>query len=159
MSKQEHIRNLWISVGVLLFSIVYFFLARTQVVGQTDGFRHVSGRTFPYILSGTLFILSIVSIILNYFQLRSTVSNEKIAIEFDRIKRAALYIFSIALYTVGIMYVGYTVSTFAFIIFAMWFSGTRISVGFFIVAIVLPPALYIIFHMLMKIPLPSTPLF
>jgi len=156
MTRQYDARDFWIGVFVFAFALVFLALSQTQVSFETDGFDNISGRTFPYIIGGVQLILGAALMAWNWPALKLANSTKGCTFNKARTRRIAIYAGSILVYTVMIYYIGYLVSTFAALVFALWFSGAKRNLATFLVALVTPLLMYYVFHVLMQIPFPES---
>lgn len=155
MVRKEYARDFVISAVLFVIGAAYLVLSQTQIDETTDGFKHISGRTFPYIIGGTICLLNVFGMLVNWRGMRQASHGEATPFDSRRLKRAAIYAVSIAVYGLMIAYVGYLVSTFIALAYCMRFSGAPVNKSFIAVAIIAPPLMYYLFHILMQIPLPD----
>ena len=152
-------RDGWIGVATVVVGIVYLLFIRSQVSAETDGEAGVSGRTLPYFVGVLLLLLGTLLAAASYLRARTARRDGSLIITRAALGRVAIYIGAIVLYALGINYVGYIVSTAAALLFAMIFSGARNRLTLLLLTLIVPPLMYWLFHVLMQIPLPETPLF
>ena len=77
----------------------------------------------------------------------------------NRYMRVAILTGVAVLYTLGLTYIGYIVSTILALAGAMVFSGERRSRLVVVISVITSVTLYYFFHKLMQVPLPHTLLF
>ena len=109
----------------MLFGLVFLILTPLQVSSVTDGFENLSGRTFPYIISGMIILLGGTLTLLCYLKLRRVPREESRAAQSGGIRKVAVYVGAITLYALGMGFIGYVVSTAAMLVYAMWVTGAR----------------------------------
>ena len=157
--RREQRRDAWIGVVTAFGAALYLILIPWQVQPDHDGFARISGRTVPYLIGATMLVLGALLCGLAARRARHMAPGGKRLFERDPVVRVAVYTGAIALYTVGIEQVGYMTSSAVMLLFAMWFSGARNRLVVLASVLVTPVVLYGVFHLLMQIPMPETPLY
>ncbi len=155
MTRENCLRDLWIGVGTFAAGLLYLLFIGSQVSPESDGPAGVSGRTLPYIVGALLLLLGGALTVTAWLRSRTSDRAGTVILSRSALLRVLIYIGAITLYAVGISTLGYVVSTAPALLFAMWFSGARNRTAMLLVTLIVPPLLYLGFHVLMKIPLPE----
>ena len=155
-------RDFLIGMGTVLLAGLYLALIPYQVQPDSDGYDFVSGRTLPFMVGGFLLITGLALTIKSLRTMHRTSSYEQAPSHESpghRYKRVAMLTTLAVLYTLGLTYMGYIVSTILALAAAMVFSGERRKRLVVIISILTSVLLYYFFHKLMQVPLPDTLLF
>lgn len=159
MPREQYVRDVWIGAATIVFAIAYLGAIRYQVVPDSDGYDNISGRTLPYLIGATILMLGLLLSASSWRAASKAQPGGTVIVTRDRVLRAVAYAGAITLYAVGIEHIGYIITTAAALLFAMIFSGVRKPVPLALATLVVPPALYWFFHVVMQIPLPEAPFF
>jgi len=127
----------------------------------------ITGRTFPYAVSFLLLLLGIILAVrsgVTHIFKKTTRENtaddeSEEALSKMQVKRVSIYSAAIGLYILGIIYVGFLVSSTAMIIFSVLFGGYWNKISLPLVAVITPLVIYAIFVTVMGTPLPRALLF
>lgn len=156
--RREHLRDAGIGAVAALGAAIYLALIPSQVQPLDDGLVLISGRTLPYLVGATMLLLGVVLCVASLHRARIATPGGA-ALVGRKPARVLAYALAIVLYTLGIGHLGYVTTSVAMLVFAMWFSGLRRPLVLVVAGIATPMVLYGLFHALMQIPLPDTPLY
>lgn len=155
MNRGEYLRDVWIGAVTAVIALVYLWLIPSQVAGDTDGYDGISGRTLPYFIGVVLLALGVLLALSSARKARKAQAGAAAIVSWPTAQRVLIYTLAIALYTVGIATIGYVVATLVVLPFAMYFSGARRWRTLVLTTLIVPPALYWFFHVIMQIPMPE----
>ncbi len=159
MTRESCQRDVWIGVCTFVCGLLYLLFISSQVSPESDGPAGVSGRTLPYIVGATLLGLGALLAGASWQRMRTASRAGSVLPTRAALLRVSIYAGAIALYALGISTLGYVVSTAPALLFAMLFSGARKRITLLLVTLIVPPLMYLGFHVLMKIPLPEAMFF
>lgn len=161
MGYSELQRDLWFGLATLAFAI--FFGVATILTVQVDpGETGVTARTFPYIITGILGVLSFVFIINTIKKLLKVQQDQKKYIpvlDKDEYKRAAIFLVSLFVYIICFIYVGYIVSSFAYMAFMLWHMKAKNRIAVILLTAITPFVLWYFFTVLVEVQFPEAILF
>lgn len=153
-------RDFWFGVATILFSIFMFFSIRISI--SEESMSGISGRIFPYVIDFFLLILGI-GLCLDSRKHLSQCDETECADtgSYDRLQlfNLFLYVIMVALYILGVTYVGFMVSSAVFIAVLLWFYGVRKPLAYIFMVGFWPPFLWWVFHILIEVQFPSTAIF
>ena len=154
-------RDFLIGLGTALLAGAYLLLIPYQVQSDSDGYDFVSGRTLPFLVGGFLLLTGVCLAATSLGGMARQTSGDpaRDASVLTRHKRVFMLAVITVLYTLGITYIGYILSTVVVLVVTMFFSGERRKYILLAVSIVTSVVLYYFFHVLMRVPLPHTLLF
>lgn len=155
-TKKYMIKDGMLGVCVMVFAVVYLIITPFQVSSVTDGFENLTGRTFPYVIGCATLLLGAM-LAYRSFRNASRMQSETGAIEAPNGngRKVAYYITAIALYALGIEFLGYVVATIGMLVYAMWATGARDKRVIAVTVAVVPAFIYWLFHYVMQIPFPD----
>ena len=156
-----------LSVGLIYFILIYFQASPREVPGAR-GFGRLTGRFFPQLGGGT-FLLTAAFLLVKSFlnekfikktdntdMLNSMLSNNEAVIGMSKVE----FITSALITVFGLIYVGllpflgYLVATVIAVFVLSRVMGNRNWLYLFILAVIVPSAIYYVFISLLYVPLP-----
>lgn len=159
MNKQEVKRDLYIGFGIVALGLVYFLLIGSQVHAVNDS-SGLSGRQLPWLVGALTTLCGLALAFVSWRKLPTAKPGEvrpgALAQNMQRIKRVVIYTAAVALYCLGIAYIGFIVSSVAALIFLMVFSGATNKIAILLTAILSPAVIWFVFVYLIGIPMPDT---
>lgn len=155
MTRSECKRDMYIGIAFVLIGLCYILITPYQVSDESDGFENITGRSFPYLIGGVLSLLGGCLAARSMKRVSHAHDGTPIRIDPDKLRRVVTYSLAMIAYALLFTFIGYISSTLIALVFAMWFSGAKFNIAFICVAIIFPPLLYYLFHILMQIPLPD----
>lgn len=150
-------RDFWFGVATIIFSVVMFFSIRISIAEES--MSGISGRIFPYIIDFFLLILGIGLCLDSKKHLFQCGDSECVSAgAYDRLQllNLFLYIIMVALYILGVTYIGFMVSSAVFIAVLLWFYGVRNPLSFILMTAFWPLFLWWVFHILIEVQFPSS---
>ncbi|SHN59785.1 tripartite tricarboxylate transporter TctB family protein [Desulfovibrio litoralis] len=158
-TKNELKNDIFFSIVTLLFAL--FFTISIFVTIEARDETIVGARTFPYFIAAGLFILgtclfysSLKQLKLNEFTLEDTLN-----LSFKQIQAVSLYLLILVLYCLGIMYIGYIVSSALVLLVLMLFYGARNKLIISLMVCIVPFVMWLVFSVLMEVQFPQTLLY
>lgn len=157
-SKLKHDVRLGCLIAVL--GAVYVIYTRISIPLPADASSIITTRSIPYLIGGVLFILGCTlagtsaSMIRKYFK-EGDCGAPKPLISAGEGKRAALLGAGLILYSLGIAYVGYIVSSVLFTAFVLYIYRVTNKLAFIGVSLAAPALLYAIFVYIIEVQMPE----
>ena len=154
-------RDLYFGIATLGFSC-FFILSIFFTVDNESAISGVSSRTFPYIIAASMSLLSLSLILSRVHALKKIEKSEREYIPLmDRkeIIRTIYFICSLVIYVLGFVYLGYFLSTTAYILFWFYFMGAKNKLAVWIMTFVAPGAFWFFFVKILGVQFPETFLF
>ena len=151
-------QDFWLGVAAIVLGVGYALCIPWQVSDFSEGYN-ISGRTFPYIISGIMVLIGLGLTVTAWKKLKTAYQHE-FCVPFSRETRIRIcaYIALIAAYILGICYVGFAVSTVLACYTAMWLSGARNKKIILLISLVTTASIYVLFTIVMEVYFPETPL-
>lgn len=162
MQRSQAKRDTILGVVIACAGIAYAALAQSQVNDIAD-ISGMTGRHFPYLIA---FLTMLCGGLLSLSSLKkmqrdgergeaqTTNADKK-----GRLLRLSVYTGAIALYCAGVAWIGFFVSSLPAMFFLMWFSGAKAGMLTAVLSILVTAAVYAIFVIGLKTPMPATLLF
>ena len=149
-------RDFWFGVATIAFSIFMFFSIKFFI--SDSSFTGISGRVFPYVIDAFLLILGIALCWDSRSRLSDCENGECLdtgALTGKQILDIVTWFGMVALYILGISYIGFMVSTFAILAASLWFLGLRKPIPFIAMVSIWPPLLWYLFHKIVEVQFPD----
>jgi len=159
-SYSELKRDLWFGILSLCFTV--FFGISTVYTIQTEGETGITSRTFPFIITALLAVLSSLLIYNTLKELKNTPEKDKIyedLLSRPELRRITIFVVSIVLYVFSFIYIGFVVSTVLYLAFLMWFMHAKNIWISGAIVIIAPGLLWYFFTKLMEVTFPEALLF
>lgn len=144
--------------GVCAFCFAIFFGVSCVYTINTEGETGITGQTFPFIITAILLVLSCLLLVGTIRKLRTIPQEERIytpCVSNQEFSRILQFLVALVLYVLGFMYLGFIVSTAAFLAWMLYFmhaSNLKIAAGIVGIA---PLLLWYFFTRLMEVSFPE----
>ncbi len=149
-------RDLWF--GVLTFCFAVFFGLSSVYTIRLEGESGITSRTFPYIITALLLVLSILLTAGAARRLKDIPAQEKTYQPmFSRaeLTRVPVFLITLVLYVFSFIYVGFLVSTAAYMAFLLWFMHAKNKLASALIVLLAPGLLWFFFTKVMEINFPE----
>lgn len=153
-------RDLVFGICTLCFTI--FFGVSSIFTISTDGQDGITGQTFPFIITFILLALSFILLYKTVKSLKTIPEDQRVytkAVTSYETMRILQFITALVLYVVGFIYIGFIVSTMAFLAYMMYFMHAPNKKIAGAIVIIAPLVLWYFFTKLMEVSFPEALLF
>lgn len=161
MKKYSRLRrDLVFGICTLCFAI--FFGISSIYTINTDGESGVTGRTFPFIITSILLILSCILIYVTTKRIRQIPEDDRIyeeCVTNYEMTRIIQFIIALIVYVLGFIYIGFIVSTTLFLAYMMYYMHAPNKKIAGAIVIIAPLLLWYFFTRLMEVSFPEALLF
>lgn len=150
-------RDLYIGFASMAFSI--FYGISTILTVKSSSNITDSGRTFPYIITGLLFIISLTLVLNGIKKINKVPCNQRTYMKLmqnDQAVRIIIYVIALSLYIFGFIYVGYIVSTTLYLVFLLSFMKAENKIVKYLIVLIMPVLLWLFFTIILEVQFPET---
>lgn len=150
-------RDLYFGIFSMAFSIFYGIstILTVKVLGDSLD----SGRIFPYIISGIMFCLSVILVTNCIKNIQKIPPQQRIYFHLmhkPQILRLIAYLTAISIYIIGLIYVGYIVSTLLYLVFLLLFMNSKSKLAIALISIITPIVLWFVFTIVLEVQFPES---
>ncbi len=149
-------RDLWF--GILAFCFAVFFGISTIYTIRSEGESGITSRTFPYIITALLTVLSLLLLFNAAKKLKGIpLQDKKYEHMLSRTEaaRVSVFVISLVLYVFSFINIGFLVSTAAYLAFLLWFMHAKNLVVSALIVVISPGLLWFFFTRVMEINFPE----
>ena len=160
MNKKDELRkDILFAIVTLVFALAFTISIFVTIHSPDEAV--VDGRTFPFFIAAGLFILGACLLYSSCRQLKliECTLGDTLGLSSNQIKAVVFYLFILVLYCLGIMYIGYIVSTAITLLVLMLFYGAKNKIVITIMACIVPFLMWLVFVVLMEVQFPQTLLY